>query len=772
MRFKNLKLPLSRLFWPVPPAAAEAEVAPPGAAAASESTAGSPAAESERLAHLIETGAIDPQQLAALAVEGASSRLRQLAAQRVTDPTALRHVLNQVRGHDKSVYKIVKQKLDALLAAERRASKIESDVAALHESLERHSRRVVDATYATSLKLFEEEWHGLEAQSAPDIADRIRGAIARCRENAVRRLEDQAAQASRQAALESSRQEAAARAAAQELRVREESALAAAEAAKARELEEKTQAERAAAEAHALREIGALIGQVNAAIRDGNTRRAAGLRRAIGEKLAAAPAVPSHVANQLLKLDARLDELKQWKDYAVAPKRAELIEEMESLIGSSEAPKALADRIKALQEDWKAMSKGVGGDSKADWQRFHQASQSAYQPCREYFEAQAKLRQANAEKRQEVLSRLRAFETAQSGEHPDWRAVAAVLREAPQEWRRYFPIDRQAERVMQEEFDGAIGRLRVRLEAWQTQNAADKQSLIQRARQLRAKDDGREAVDTVKRLQLLWKDVGPAPRDQEQSLWGEFREQCDAVYQKRQQALAEYTAGLEASKLQAVALCEEAEQAAAASGAALIEGVGKLARWRAAFDALGEMPRADQRALFDRFERAVELCRVHAAGQLARDRELTYSNLLEAARRIGLYGWSVRRDGASPGSEALKQSAESFIAGVANWPKSGVEALEQCWSRAQAGTDADLAANEKALRMLCIRGEILGGRATPSEDQTLRREYQVQRLVERMGQGTEANPDDLAALSLAWVRIGLVAPAAHEALLARFLGCR
>jgi Domain of Unknown Function (DUF349) len=827
MRFTNLVTPLSRLFRPAPPAAAETDVAA-GAPAPQESgvngledaellklagLSGSPAGPSplersaqERLAHLIDTGAMDfaalcaspnasavlcvaalcsqparlpqalaliedPQQLAALAVEGVSSRLRMLAAQRVEDPAALRQILKRVRGHDKSVYKIVKQKLDALLAEERRVSKTESDIATLCESLERHSHRVVDATYATLLRLYEEDWRGLEAQSAPDYTNRIRQAIARCRESVSRHQEEQAAEASQRKALESAREEAAARAAAEAQRTREESARASEEAARARELEDKARAERAAAEAHALRQIGGLIGQVNTAIREGNTRRAAGLRRAIEEKLPALPAVPSHVASQVQKLDAKLDELKEWKDYAVAPKRAALIEEMESLIGSSEAPKALADRIKALQDDWRAMSKGVGGDSDTDWQRFHQASQTAYQPCREYFEDQAKLRHANVEKRQAVLERLRAFEMAQNGEHTDWRAVAAVLREAPQEWRRYFPIDRQAGRTVQEEFDGAIGRLQARLEAWQRQNAEEKQSLIQRAQQLCTKEDSRDAVDAVKRLQSLWKGVGPAARDQEQTLWSEFRQQCDAVYQKRQQAFAEYTAGLEANKQQAVALCEEAEQTAASAGPALLEGVGKIAQWRAAFEALGEMPRAEQRALFDRFERAVESCRARAGAQRARDHDLAHINLLEAARRIQLYGWSVLQDETSPARDTLKKSAESFIASVERWPKSGVPALEEAWESAHAGASADVAANEKSLRLLCIRAEILAERTTPAEDQGLRREYQVQRLVERMGQG-EANPDGLDSLALAWVRVGPIASATYESLLARFLGCR
>ena len=50
-------------------------------------------------------------------------------------------------------------------------------------------------------------------------------------------------------------------------------------------------------------------------------------------------------------------------------------------------------------------------------------------------------------------------------------------------------------------------------------------------------------------------------RDQAQALWDEFRGLCDAVYQRREQAYTQYAAGLEAAKAQAVALCEQVEQA-------------------------------------------------------------------------------------------------------------------------------------------------------------------------------------------------------------------
>ena len=62
---------------------------------------------------------------------------------------------------------------------------------------------------------------------------------------------------------------------------------------------------------------------------------------------------------------------------------------------------------------WDAlMSKGAGENLEADWQRFHEASQKAYQPCREYFEARAQVRQENLQRRAALLARLVAFEAA------------------------------------------------------------------------------------------------------------------------------------------------------------------------------------------------------------------------------------------------------------------------------------------------------------------------------------------------------------------------
>ena len=313
-------------------------------------------------------------------------------------------------------------------------------------------------------------------------------------------------------------------------------------------------------------------------------------------------------------------------------------------------------------------------------------------------------------------------------------------------------------------------RLQARLHAWYERNVADKQALIDRARLLLTQDDVREAIEAVKRLQILWKETGHAPRDQDQSLWSEFRELCDAVFQKRQQAHAEYTAALEFNRAAATALCDEAERVAESSGADLCEGVVKIPEWRSAFDALDEIPRADARGLHDRFERALQRCKARVAEQHLRDAERSFADLFEAAELVQAYEWAVINNAESAERDMLKERAETFIASVQHWPKAGLQAINETLANVRFVSAAELDDRERALRTLCVRREVLREVPTPSEDETLRREYQVHRLMHGMGQGIRA--DDGGAMMVEWIRIGAVSPVVHDNLRRRFLSVR
>jgi hypothetical protein len=746
------------------------------------------AAEESALQSAID--ARDVQAVARLVVAGTSTKVRQAAAEAIEDPDVLRQLIRDVRGgNDKSVYKVLTSKRDVLLEQTRKLEQLRAEINAASQDLERHSQRPYGALYGARLDQFERRWNAVAAQADPELRGRVQQWIDRSRETVAEPL--------RQAADKAAREQAATDAVAEARRLREEQAQASAAAAAEQEqvLEEQKpalagdQQDEQQAEQHVeqqpVREIGELIRKARAALSAGNTSRAAGVRRTIEEKLAGAPPLPANLASQIQQLDKQLDELKDWKSFSVAPKRAELIEEMELLLDVTLDPLALAERIKSLQDEWRTLDKGVGKGAganldaalEADWQRFQEASKKAYQPCSEYFAAQALVRQENLRRRDALLAKLTAFEAGHNWEQPDWQAVVRILRETKQEWRGYSPVDRKAGKKQDEGFTAITTSLQGRMDAEHARNVKQKESLIERAQALLVSDDSRKAIDAIKDLQQKWRTVGPVPREVDQRLWGEFRQHCDAVFQKREHEFAAYTAGLENNKTQAIGLCEQLEMIAILEGAELLARAKALAELRSAFEALGEFPRADTRALRNRLDQALDRCEKAIARQHARGAEHAWSDLFEAANHVRAYRLAVARSLDTSLLDTLKETAETYIASVQRWPKGGLQALNQGLNQglnqALAGERSeDLAANEAALRLLCIRAEILTDLPTPPEDQALRRDYQLQRLVQSMGQGVRADETHLDTMAIEWVGVGPVEEAAYQPLLQRFRRCR
>lgn len=737
-------------------AAPDAEPAPDAAIVAAQ--------EEESLRTSIAAG--DSQAIAHLVLDGTSTKIRQAAAEAIDDPEQIRKLIKHARGgNDKSVYKILVRKRDALNAQERELAHLNAEIEAVSAAIARHSHRAYDPLFTPTLDQLENRWHAVASRATPEVVQSTQQSVDRAREVVSQYLRDVATQAARELVAEN---EAAAK---REKHEQEAQAAALGAEQRAKELEEKrkTEAEKREAHTQALKQIGGLLRKAHGALASGSSRTAAGMRRVIEEKLSTAPPLPPHLANQLKQLDAKLQELQDWKSFSVAPKRADLIQRMESFIGATMHPTALAGHIKDLQEQWRTLSKGAGENSEADWQRFHEAAQKAFEPCREYFAAQDQIKKQNLEQRSALFERLLAFEQRQNWDEPDWRTVLTAVREAKQLWRQHAPVDMEECAPLQAKFTELTASLQSRIDAEYARNVKQKQSLVERARSLSTSDDSRAATDEVKRLQERWKAIGPVPREEDGKLWQAFREQCDAVFQKRQQAFASQSAALDANKSQAASLIEELEGIASRSGLELLEGAKKLPELRAAFDAIEELPRANARQLQDKFERAFKRCRKAVADQQAKNAEQGWIALLDAANDARAYRLAQARAHDSNQVEELKQRTEEALSAAAHFPKRGIEALKN--SLAQPGKD-DIAANELALRTLCIRAEILTDSPTPETDQALRREYQVKRLVQSMGQGLKAEEGEIDDMTLEWLGVGPVEEGTYLELVARLKQCR
>jgi hypothetical protein len=727
------------------------------------------AAEEAELAAAIASG--DETLIAPFALSASATRLRQKAAEAIEDPERIRELIRAARGgKDNAVHRILAAKRDARLEAERAAARFLAELEATATTIAKHARLPYDPLYAATLAEHERRWRPFAAHATAEQQASVDQGLAAAREVVA------AHQAVVEAALESKRtaEESAQR------EIAEREAAAAADAARTALEHETRQAEQAARDAQAAsdgeasRKVIGLLRQAQAALERGSTASAERLRAGLAKKLQVVPAsaLAPGLQRQLEQLDVKLQELRDWRAFTAAPKRAALLDRMRALVGASIAPQQLAQHIRKLQQEWRTVNAGTAEQDAAEHQQFRELANKAFEPCAAHFAAQSAQRSTNRAQRESILARLAAFTSSLEGKDPiDWRLVATVLSEARREWRKFAPVDQDVAAALQARFRAALDELGGRLDGEYQRNIAAKSELIARAAALLALPDVRSAIDGAKQLQRDWTATGIVPHARDKALWEEFRRHCNAVFERSAQEHAAQAAALGSNVERAGALAGELERIASLEGSALREGFKGVDAIIADFETL-ELPRAQASGLTRRFQRALEHCAQRRDQDRAQASQRTTDGLFDAAAAVRAYA-VLRADGATEEALALQGDVVVVaLAGLESAPRAARLGLEKHWSKVTAtAAPFDLAANALALRLLCVRAEIAAGRETPDEDQGLRREHQLKRLLASRNLGADTGPEDNAALLLEWLLTGPVAPELELALRARFLRC-
>jgi hypothetical protein len=388
-----------------------------------------------------------------------------------------------------------------------------------------------------------------------------------------------------------------------------------------------------------------------------------------------------------------------------------------------------------------------------------------------YYEQKSEIRRSNIEKRRTLVSQLNDYVSAQpweddGAESIDWKLTEKLIGTAIKEWQSYAPTDRAANKPVQKKFDRLLDTLRSKLSAHQQVNAERKQQLIAQVDALLETSDKRAAAEKVKHLQGQWQKVGVVPRKQEQKLWRLFRVSCDTVFAQRQQQSVEFKAELNAHKAAAEALTKEVETLTQLNGKELLNARTRVIECKREFSAVGNLPKAAAAAINQHFLSAITAFDAAVSNQLTLAKAQLWENLFTASDMIRL---SQIATDTTESNNLLKQAKE-FIDGVEQWPKNGRQALDEKIALDRSSSSAD--DHQKALKLLCIRAEILVNQDTPEEDKALRMEYQVSRLQQGFGQNSSANGVSIQDLTLEWIASGPVATNTYKALLERFNRCR
>lgn len=529
---------------------------------------------------------------------------------------------------------------------------------------------------------------------------------------------------------------------------------------------EKNQAEQAAK--NALREFNELARKGLWAAEQGFVRKARAIQKELAEKRVQleqfTAELPKAIQSKLEDFETQLAKLGDWHEFAVTPKKEALIEQMRALSTAGINPELLATKIHELQDTWKEVSKGAQQQDDELWQQFQQASAVAYAPCKEFFEAQAAVRETNLNKRRELVQQLQNYLNGYDFANAIWKDVEQTLKTARAEWQNYWPVPRKAGNELQKEFESLMEQLFGKITEEYESNKNAKQELIEQADALGKLADSRSAAEQIKQLQAQWKSIGKSWPREDHHLWQEFRKRCDLVFSNRNQVFEAAREQRQAVVTQAESTIEQLTQIAEQTLEQINNAKEQIESLKDQFSNL-ELPKEASKALQQKFTQAVQAISNKRESARHQAEEQSWDDLFTVLDAIRLYELALLGGG---NGEEEKAKAEAKIAQVKRWPSGTQNAVQHRLASATSAGAQLPDENAQSLRTLTIRAEILAGLESPDSEKALRLEYQVQQLRQGLGQrDTQFEP-----LLNEWISLGAVGDDIYQPLLARFDQCR
>lgn len=516
-----------------------------------------------------------------------------------------------------------------------------------------------------------------------------------------------------------------------------------------------------------IRDSAELIRKGNWAVSQGYVGRARAIFHELETKIGSTDQLPSHIAQKFEDLKLSIQKLGDWHEFAVNPKKEELVKQMRALETSELHPKDLADKIHALQESWKELCRGGQNQDEALWQEFHAAAQKAYEPCKRHFDEQNQTREHNAELRRALLEQLTQYLQAYDWENANWKEVEKTLKVSREAWTSYWPIPRKDTKELQNAFDRLMDQLYEKLNQEHERNRLKKAAVVAQAKALAESADTASAIDAAKKLQAQWQSIGQCKRKDDQALWQEFRTHCDAVFAKRHQETEALKEERQNTKQHAENIIQQLEEILAKSGDEFFAEKSRAESLQHEFQAIGELPRESARAIISRLQELADAIQQKTLAERKAAVARAWQEVFVIADQVRRHENGVLNPTA--GAPSL-ESVQNTITGASfKWPFDTKDLLEQRLNQAGSLTAQQQKDAENKLRILCIRAEILTGHATPEADKSLRMQYQVESLKQNFGRTQEAGGQSMIELFSEWLSVPAAPDATYTELQERFL---
>lgn len=237
-----------------------------------------------------------------------------------------------------------------------------------------------------------------------------------------------------------------------------------------------------------------------------------------------------------IKINRELRDLDLKKNLEA---KIKLCEKAEELLLDPSIIRAF-NTLQKYHEQWREIGP-VPREQKDDlWERFKAATTKINQKHQQFFEERKVEQKKNLEAKSALCEKVEAINEIEMESHKDWDKYSKEIIQLQKVWRTIGFAPRKDNNKIYERFRNACDQFFDAKRAFYARNKEEQQNNLQlkidlcmQAEALKDSTDWKKTTQDFINIQKKWKEIGPVPRKQSDSIWKRFRTACDYFFDKK-----------------------------------------------------------------------------------------------------------------------------------------------------------------------------------------------------------------------------------------------
>jgi len=237
-----------------------------------------------------------------------------------------------------------------------------------------------------------------------------------------------------------------------------------------------------------------------------------------------------------IKINRELRDLDLKKNLEA---KIKLCEKAEELLLDPSIIRAF-NTLQKYHEQWREIGP-VPREQKDDiWERFKAATTTINKNHQQFFEDRKLEQKKNLEAKTALCEKVEAINENEIDSHKEWDKFSKELIELQKVWRTIGFAPRKDNNKIYERFRSACDNFFDAKRAFYAKNKEEQQNNLQlkidlclQAEEMKESTDWKKTTQDFINIQKQWKEIGPVPRKQSDTIWKRFRTACDSFFDKK-----------------------------------------------------------------------------------------------------------------------------------------------------------------------------------------------------------------------------------------------